>query len=60
MISLPLATCSSPCLLMMSVPEAWQSLRDGYMDALYRVGNVIGADGKTIPPSQIAEIRPKE
>jgi hypothetical protein len=24
MIGLPVATCSSPCLLMISVPEAWQ------------------------------------
>src|SRR5450830_1385465 len=27
MIGLPLETCSSPCLLMISVPEAWQSPR---------------------------------
>jgi hypothetical protein len=28
------------------VPEAWQALRDGYMDALTRTANVLGADGK--------------
>jgi hypothetical protein len=33
-------------LLFDDVPEAWQSLRDGYMDKLVRETNVLGTDGR--------------
>ena len=33
-------------LLFDDVPEAWQSLRDGYMDVLFRDKNVLNATGK--------------
>jgi hypothetical protein len=33
-------------LLFDDVPEAWQALRDGYMDSLVRGGNVLDAAGK--------------
>lgn len=38
-------------LLFDDVPEAWDALRDGYMDKLFREGGVINAQGRIAQPA---------